>query len=435
MLNSSPLRQLILFLKRPQTGALGDQAIVSGTNFLTTVLIGRACSQEDLGLYSLGFTFLIVLSSLQESLVNAPYAVFGNRLKDEPRKRLAGSVWVHHLFLLLILSLLLGITGLGSSLADGRKIAWLLWVLALTLPFVLIREFWRRIQFAHLSMTNAWIMSACASVVQLSILIVLIGLDWINPFTAHLAVGAACLLVGIPALWFSRHLLSPCREQIWSDLRSNWKFGRWLMATQMVGVVHGFVSYWILAGIKGTEATGAFAACMTIVMLSNPLILGMANYLGPQSSRSFAEGGRSAVRTTVLKSTILLTGAMSLFVLFILLFGSQILTIIYGPQYAEHSTTIHILAFAVLVGAMGIATEHGLRAMERSDTSFLSGLCGFAVTITGGSLAIPHWGVVGAAIGYLLGSTTSSTIRAIVFFRELRHGSTEELSIPSPVRN
>ena len=38
-----------------------DQGVVSGTRFLTTVLIGRACAPEELGLYSLGFSVVLIV--------------------------------------------------------------------------------------------------------------------------------------------------------------------------------------------------------------------------------------------------------------------------------------------------------------------------------------------------------------------------------------
>jgi len=48
-----------------------DQCIVSGLNFLTTV-VGRWCGLSELGYYSLAFTVVVVLMALQEPLLVAP---------------------------------------------------------------------------------------------------------------------------------------------------------------------------------------------------------------------------------------------------------------------------------------------------------------------------------------------------------------------------
>src|SRR5438105_2895107 len=49
--------------------AVADQAVVSGTSFLTTVLIGRWCGPGELGIYSLGVTLLVSWVCVQESLI------------------------------------------------------------------------------------------------------------------------------------------------------------------------------------------------------------------------------------------------------------------------------------------------------------------------------------------------------------------------------
>src|SRR2546429_36531 len=46
--------------------ALIDQAVVSGTSFLTTILIGRWCGASELGIYALGFSLLVSWGCVQQ---------------------------------------------------------------------------------------------------------------------------------------------------------------------------------------------------------------------------------------------------------------------------------------------------------------------------------------------------------------------------------
>ena len=57
----APPRAAWFAVARGGAMAVLDQAVVSGTNFLTVVLVGRACGQEELGYYSLGVTVLVPL--------------------------------------------------------------------------------------------------------------------------------------------------------------------------------------------------------------------------------------------------------------------------------------------------------------------------------------------------------------------------------------
>src|SRR5687768_6796463 len=91
--------------QRPQTRAalhkglaLVDQAVISATSFVATLLVGRAGGPDELGVYSLGFTILLVAHCLQDALVGGPYTVFGVRLDAHGRAQLAASALLQQLF-------------------------------------------------------------------------------------------------------------------------------------------------------------------------------------------------------------------------------------------------------------------------------------------------------------------------------------------------
>src|SRR5437764_1423163 len=71
--------------------AMVDQGVVSAARFGTNVVIGRVCGKEELGLYALGFSVLLLVVCAQEALVTTPYTVFGNRLAGTRRAARAGS--------------------------------------------------------------------------------------------------------------------------------------------------------------------------------------------------------------------------------------------------------------------------------------------------------------------------------------------------------
>src|SRR5207244_2970301 len=56
-----------------------DQAVVSGTSFATSVLLGRCASQEDLGVYYLALSVVFFARGVQEQLVSAPYMIYCSR--------------------------------------------------------------------------------------------------------------------------------------------------------------------------------------------------------------------------------------------------------------------------------------------------------------------------------------------------------------------
>ena len=61
--------------------ALMDHAVVSGTSFLTTILIGRWCGASELGVYSLGFSLLVSWGCVHQSLIALPYTIYRHRTR------------------------------------------------------------------------------------------------------------------------------------------------------------------------------------------------------------------------------------------------------------------------------------------------------------------------------------------------------------------
>ena len=82
------LSQIIQKLARmnPSTQlTLMDQALVSGSNFLTAILITRLAGLEEYGFFALAWMGLLLMSSLQQAFIQAPMMSLGPK-KSEAEK-------------------------------------------------------------------------------------------------------------------------------------------------------------------------------------------------------------------------------------------------------------------------------------------------------------------------------------------------------------
>ena len=75
--------------------ALGDQGLVSITNFATALLIGRVCGKPELGVYTLAWTLLSMVTEISGALITTPYTVFSPQLSRFRKSRYLGSLFVH----------------------------------------------------------------------------------------------------------------------------------------------------------------------------------------------------------------------------------------------------------------------------------------------------------------------------------------------------
>jgi len=180
--------------------------------------------------------------------------------------------------------------------------------------------------------------------------------------------------------------------------------------------VQGSLVYWLLAWLAGTTATGVFAACMSIALLSNPLILGAGNLLTPKFALAWTEGGGERLRRESIQDALWLGAAMVLFCVAALLVGDVVMHFLYpDTDYAGQGQTVTVLMVAMLVMAVGMPANTALTCMGHPRLIFWSALWAAVVT---GSLVwwlVVTWGLVGAAYGILAGNVVRSTARWIAF--------------------
>ncbi len=67
--------------------AIFDQGVVSGTNFLTTLILARSCSQDELGVYSLAWTVVLFLTRRARK---PDFGAVHDVLSPPPRRRPGG---------------------------------------------------------------------------------------------------------------------------------------------------------------------------------------------------------------------------------------------------------------------------------------------------------------------------------------------------------
>src|SRR6476660_3937841 len=76
-----------------------DQAIVSGTSFLSAAIIGHLTTPDELGMYYLVLSIAIVGAAIQDATVSAPYLVYCKQRHGRELEEYSGSVWIQHFVL------------------------------------------------------------------------------------------------------------------------------------------------------------------------------------------------------------------------------------------------------------------------------------------------------------------------------------------------
>ncbi|QDU81308.1 hypothetical protein Pla110_30490 [Polystyrenella longa] len=418
--------------------SLFDQGLVSGTNFLTMVIIGRSCLAEELGVFHLLMTVILMSFLFQDALTSAPYRIYLRKKTQPEQETYSGSLFVHQLFVCgIVMAVLVGIYFASLSGILLPSIQSPLLPLFLLAPFILAREFLRRVSFAHLQFEIAILIDVLVTGFQLVALGTLAYLDLLTIPLAYTVIGCACLVSVI--VWFVMNPVKRTykRERFLKDWQENWSFARWSVGSLMVANMPGVLLLpWMLALKEGEQSIGILAACFTIIGVANVFLNGVENLLGPRSAHALHEGGKTELRNVIYRATVLMGVSMSIFTLALMFGGQWIALTLYGRDYAEFGDLMGWIIFAlslhVLAGAIGMSPGNGLWALERPNENFFASFMVMVVTFAVSIFLvyIVELGPLGIAIGTACGTTSGTIMRWVYFVRAYAEAPS---SIESPV--
>jgi len=417
---------------------IADQAVVSATSFLSTIVVGRVCGASELGIFTLAVSILVTINALQNSLIAAPYTLRGAHLPAAAEKHFASNVLIHMVLLFSLISLIMAGLVYGSWVSgllpvEGRVAAI---VVVVATPLFAMRQLARRFAFAHLHVSTALAIDLLVAAVQLTSIGVLAYLNRLTAVTGLTSLAAANAVVSLGWLAAASRWFAPVLSDLAVDWRENWSLSKWLAASDLTSVFGSYFIFWLLAAMLGSLETGIYSACMTVILLANPVLLGLQNVLQPRVARALAEGGEAQMRPVVHRATGLYVVFMLAFCLVAAVAGGKFVELLYqGQEYAAQNTLVAILAGMALVESAGVAACCGLRAMGQTNLVFMAGIIDLVAALLLAVLLIPTWGLIGAAVAMLISSIVGTVLRLVAFQYSRSKLEPPSMRIFSPVKS
>ncbi|HVT28405.1 MAG TPA: lipopolysaccharide biosynthesis protein [Lacipirellulaceae bacterium] len=388
---------------------VADQAVVSLASFATTVVVGRVCGSEELGIYVLATTTFWLLAGIPNALTWTPFTSRAPRMSSGRRAGYCGSVTIHTVLLTSVLAAVLVIAGLLPSSWFGQS-GWFSMMCFALVPFTLmmtLREHVRRICMAQIAVRELLTFDAPIAVAQLLLLVWLARRGWLTANTALVAVAAACL---ISFVWMISHRsdFEFRRRRAAVHWSYNLQFGRWLLAISIAWLLSDSLYRWIVGWQYGLDGLGRFASAQAVVLFINPLLLTATNFGRALSANRFAVGGMRDLRRLTIQATVLVTLVGGIAFLALAAVGGPLVRLIFGAQYGGLGGIVATLCLGMLVRVAGVPIDASLAALREGRAMFAAIVVQLAVVILAGIPLIAHCGLNG--VGYTMvlayGATT-----------------------------
>lgn len=407
-----------------ELSALIDQALVSGANFITNIILARALGINDFGVFALAWTAVLFVSSLQMAFIIAPMMSVGPKQEPHERPQYFGSLLVQEIgFSLFCSTAVLAVALIANAYFPRWNVRGLVLPLAFATLAYLLQDFIRRYFF---SIRRSKLALASDGISYLTQLPIILAIEHRPHFSAAAAlwVIAATSLVGflVSCIWFEPVQL---RAKSFKEVFiRHWNISRWLAPSAFMQWSSGNLFALAAPLYYGPAATGILRAAQNIVGVTHIWYLGLDNIVPAEAARRMHSKGLDAVFGYI-KQILWRWGAITfVFLAVIALFPSLWLNLAYGTKYAPYGYILRLYAVMYFMVFFGNPMRAGLQALEYTAPVFWSYL---AMTVFALAFAGPfakHLGLIGVMLGLIGIQVIFQGILAvalIVRVRRMRH--------------
>jgi len=386
----------------------GAAAISKSFSIMTFPLIARHFSTAEYGiidLFGVVATLIGIMVVFGQDSAVARY--FYEYEETEHRQQLISQSILFQLSLSLVMvgGLLLWAQPLSALLVNDPGALVFLQIVILQAPLYVLLNFsqnllkwtFQRNQFLLISLGSTF----------LSVLLLLAGIYLFDIGVAGLLwIGFINYAIfGLLGLWLVRHwLVIPRNVRYLKELLI------YALPIGVICVVGAFVptlERWLTSRLLGLEELGLYAAGIRIAMLVTLFVGSFQTAWGPFSLSLYKQSNAIETYNLVLKGFVLVMVPSALFLGAISL---PVISVLATERYAAGAVVVFPLTMALVIQASGWITEIGIGISKRSYLYLYAYAAYVIVTVTGIYILASMFGLVGVAIGVMLGHLAKTSM-------------------------
>ncbi len=382
------------------SAALIDQALVSGTSFVTAIMLARFLGAEEFGRYVLAWFAVYLAQNVQAVLIRAPLMTLSVGWDVRERRASFGAVFIHQILLAAITAVLVfSALKLSGLLVPDWKLHTLALPTACLATFIQGPDLFRVYNFVRDYGWRSVTIDGLRCVLQL---LGLLAMFYYLPTEASVST----------AIWVmaAANLLPLALCLCWTEAarfdtavftattKRHWHFSRWLLAST--------VSQWAREGLAniavgqflGLAEIGIIRAAQQLVFAINVPLQALGNVIPVHASRAFATEGLTGLTRFVRTFAIKFMVPMAVLLVLIGLYGETLLSTVYGPSYSGFGYMVTLYAVIMIIYLGKDALMMAIRAMQRTDIEFKANIIAALIGALTAYPLVAAFGMIGALL-------------------------------------
>lgn len=362
--------------------ALLDQATVSGTTFLTSILVARVLGSEEFGRFALGLAIVSIAQNVHGALLTGPLMTLGPSRPSAERPAYLGAILTQQAaFTVASMSLCWTILRIVDAIKPSWQFGLLAAPVALFIGVGTISELWRHFFFA----TSESRTSASVDLLRYGTQFILVAIYLThqdpNVSGVFFAMAAAASLAAVCG-W-----LASSSRATWSPLvarqviHEHWQLARWLLVSTGTGSAREAIVSFATAAMLGLTETGLLRAAQQLVLAINVPLQGLGKIAQAQASLAFVNSGIDGLKQFMRRFVRTYLVAIALVLVAIALAGEGLITLAYGHAYTGAGYLLSAYAIVMLAYLCREALTLEVRAMRMPVWETWSCVAGAAASL------------------------------------------------------
>ena len=330
------------FSRSRRSVTLLDQAVVSGSNFLTGIILVRGLGLIEFGRFTIALAILMLANSVQLSFISSPMITLGSlcATPEERRRFVRGIYGVEMIFC--------GIAAVGAVAGTAVYLSFRhhAGAMGFLLPFAsaviaFLMQDWLRRYYFTVGKASASLGNDIISYVGQ--LVVLCVLWWMHALSLNMALWAIAVTSGAA---FATGAVLERLGSTWTETGNAWRRSHALsidlgIANQLQWLVYQGAML-IGAGVVGAQAAGGVRATQNIVGPVNVAYQAMENIVPVRAAEEMKRGGLQRVSAFLLRFGS--AGFIALLVFFSVaaVFSGRFLSFFYGRQLHAYAGVLDL---------------------------------------------------------------------------------------------
>jgi len=385
-----------------------DQGLISGSNFLVSILLARWLPASSYGAFGIAFSFYLLILVAYEALVLEPMSVLGPSVYHDSMPGYFATLLRLHVrygCLWIAVSVLGYVISKWSGLHPGVLSALLGATIAA--PFVLLFWLVRRSWYVQLRPARALLGAGLYFSFVLGGLFVLLNRHLLSPFTGFLLMGFAALVAALILLFRADWPGIRNGAHAQTVVSEHWQYGRWALASFALMWVPANLCYGLTGLFHGVSETANLRALMNCALpLRQTLTSAGILALPFMARKSRSSTWKHLKRLTVLIAGVFFGLALLYWIPFMVV-GKTVFHVLYRGSYDNVQHYVPLVALASCLQAAVFAPAILMRATRRPRLVVWTYLSSAVVVSAAGIVLTRLFGITGWLWAVVVSATTA----------------------------